>query len=153
MTRPKASASAEGFETLQKLATGHVLGVPVPFVLLLIIALIMGIVLHRSVYGRYLYAVGRNEEAARYSGVNSKRIIAGAYVIMGLLAAISAILDAFYTNSISPSSRRHVLRALRHRGGGSGRMQPAGRRRLHYRHPSGSGAAASASKSGQPARH
>jgi len=95
---------SKGFEVLQVMATGHVLGVPVPFVLLLAVALIMGVVLHRSVYGRYLYAVGRNEEAARYSGVNTRGIIAGAYVISGLLAGLAAILIAFYTNSISPSS-------------------------------------------------
>ena len=97
--------TAGGFERLQVLATGSVGGVPTPFVLLLVTALVMGIVLHRSVYGRYLYAVGRNEEAARYSGVNSKRVIAGAYVISAVLAAISAILLGFYTNSISPSSQ------------------------------------------------
>jgi len=119
---------AHGFEKLQALATNSVglqtlhfslpfwhhipfpmlsfgsKGVPVPFLLLVLVAIIMGIVLHRSVYGRYLYAVGRNEEAARYSGVNSRRIIAGAYVISGLLAGLAAILIAFYTNSISPSS-------------------------------------------------
>ena len=54
-----------GFETLQKLTTGEVLGVPMPFVLLIIISFIMWVVLHRSVYGRYLFAVGRNEEAAQ----------------------------------------------------------------------------------------
>ncbi len=96
--------SAKGFETLQVLATGSVLGVPVPFVILLVVALIMGVVLHRSIYGRYLYAVGRNEEAARYSGVNTRRIIAGAYIISGTLAGLAAILIAFYTNSVSPSS-------------------------------------------------
>jgi ribose transport system permease protein len=95
---------AKGFQTLQVLATGKVLGVPVPFVLLIVVALVMGVVLHRSVYGRYLYAVGRNEEAARYSGVNTRRIIASAYVISGLLAGLAAILIAFYTNSISPST-------------------------------------------------
>ena len=42
--------------------------------------------------------------AARYSGINSARIIASAYIILGVLAGISAILFAFYTNSISPSS-------------------------------------------------
>jgi ribose transport system permease protein len=42
--------------------------------------------------------------AARYSGINSVRIVASAYIILGLLAGISAILFAFYTNSISPSS-------------------------------------------------
>lgn len=100
----KGFGESQGFELLQTLATGSVLGVPVPFVLLLVTAAIMGVVLHRSVFGRYLYAVGRNEEAARYSGVNSRRIIAGAYVISGLLAGLAAILIAFYTNSISPSS-------------------------------------------------
>ena len=64
----------------------------------------MWIVLHRSVYGRYLYAVGRNEEAARYSGINSRRIINSAYVISGALAGIAGVVFAFYTNSISPSS-------------------------------------------------
>ena len=95
---------AKGFEILQVIATGHVLSVPVPFVLLLLVALIMGVVLHKSIYGRYLYAVGRNEEAARYSGVNTRRIIAGAYVISGLLSGLAAILVAFYTNSVQPSS-------------------------------------------------
>lgn len=100
----KGFGESQGFEVLQRMATGSILGVPVPFVLLIVIAIIMGVVLHGSVYGRYLYAVGRNEEAARYSGVNSKAIIAGAYVISGLLAGIAAILIGFYTNSISPSS-------------------------------------------------
>lgn len=53
---------------------------------------------------RYLFAVGRNEEAARYSGIQSRNIIASAYVISGGLAGVAAILIAFYTNSISPSS-------------------------------------------------
>lgn len=100
----KGFGDSTGFEKLQTFATGSVLGMPTPFFLLIITAIIMGVVLHRSVYGRYLYAVGRNEEAARYSGVNTQRIIAGAYVISGLLAGLSAILLAFYTNSISPSS-------------------------------------------------
>jgi len=93
-----------GFETLQKLATGEVLGVPMPFVLLIIIGFIMWVILHRSVYGRYLFAVGRNEEAARFSGINTSLIIASSYVVSALMAGIGGILLAFYTNSISPSS-------------------------------------------------
>ena len=64
----------------------------------------MWVVLHRSIYGRYLYAVGRNEEAARYSGINSRRVIASAYILSGMLAGVSGVLIAFYTNSVSPSS-------------------------------------------------
>jgi ribose transport system permease protein len=95
---------ATGFQALQKLATGQFLGLPMPFVLLLIIGFILWIVLHRSVYGRYLFAVGKNEEAAKFSGINTSLVIASAYVISTLLAGIGAILLAFYTNSISPSS-------------------------------------------------
>ena len=93
-----------GFETLQKLTTGQVLGVPMPFVLLIIISFIMWVVLHRSVYGRYLFAVGRNEEASRFSGINTSLVIASSYVVSALMAGLGAILLAFYTNSISPSS-------------------------------------------------
>ena len=51
------------------------------FVLLIVIAVIMWIVLHRSVYGRYLFAVGRNEEAAKFSGINTDLVIGSAYAV------------------------------------------------------------------------
>jgi ribose transport system permease protein len=70
----------------------------------LVIGLIMWVLLHRSIYGRYLLAVGRNEEAARFSGINTRMVITGAYVIAGLLTGISGIMLAFYTNSVSPSN-------------------------------------------------
>lgn len=100
----KGFGSAGGFEKLQSLATGSLFHVPMPFVLMIIIGVVMWVVLHRSVYGRYLFAVGRNEEAARYSGINSRAVIASAYVLSGLMAGIAGVVLAFYTNSISPSS-------------------------------------------------
>ena len=100
----KGFGSAAGFEGLRDLATGSLLGIPTPFLLLVVIGVVMWVVLHRSVYGRYLFAVGRNEEAARYSGINSSSIVTVAYVISGGLAGLAAIIFAFYTNSISPSS-------------------------------------------------
>ena len=100
----KGFGDAAGFKTLQGLASGKMLGVPMPFVFLVIIAIIMWIVLHRSTYGRYLFAVGRNEEATRFSGINTRWIVASTYVLAGLLTGISAILFAFYTNSVSPSN-------------------------------------------------
>lgn len=100
----KGFGAAEGFETLQTLATGSLFGVPTPFVILVVIAAVMWVVLHRSVFGRYLFAVGKNEVAARYSGINAEFITATAYVICGLTTAIAGILLAFYTNSVSPSS-------------------------------------------------
>src|SRR4051812_2069608 len=100
----KGFGSAAGFEWVRSLASGSLAGVPMPFVLLLAIATVTWVLLHRSVYGRYLFAVGRNAEAARYAGVNTRAVTAGAYVVSGLLASVSAIVIAFYTNSVSPSS-------------------------------------------------
>ena len=100
----KGFGAGSGFETLRNLATGSLFGVPTPFVLLVVVSLVMWVVLHRSVYGRYLYAAGRNETAARYSGINVRLVVAGAYVILGALTGLSGIVFAFYTNSISPSS-------------------------------------------------
>jgi ribose transport system permease protein len=95
---------SQGFEWLRTAAAGSLASVPMPFVLLIVIGIGMWVILHRSIYGRHLFAVGRNAEAARYSGINTKNVIAGAYVISGGLAGVAAILIAFYTNSISPSS-------------------------------------------------
>jgi ribose transport system permease protein len=100
----KGFGDATGFQTLQAIATGSVFGVPTPFIGLIIASAIMWVVLHRSVYGRHLLATGRNEVAARYSGVHATRVIVTAYVILGVLTGIGAIIFAFYTNSVSPSS-------------------------------------------------
>ncbi|HUO08435.1 MAG TPA: ABC transporter permease [Phycisphaerae bacterium] len=95
---------ATNYGVLEYCATGKLGPVPMPFVLLIIVAVIMGVVLHGSVYGRYLYAIGRNEEAARYSGINTKVIIGVAYVISMITASISGILFVFYSDSVLPSS-------------------------------------------------
>ena len=89
--------------TLEWITTGRTLGVPHSFVVFLIVAILMGIVLHRSVFGRYLFAVGKNEEAARYSGIRTTRVIAAAYILCGGLAGLSSIYLAMYTRSISPA--------------------------------------------------
>jgi ribose transport system permease protein len=100
----KGFGSGKGFQWLIELSTGSLFGVPMPFILMIGVGAVMWMMLHRSVYGRHLFAVGRNEEAARYSGIQSRRVITTAYVISGGLAGVASILIAFYTNSVSPSS-------------------------------------------------
>src|SRR5688572_26040746 len=100
----KGFGAGTGFEWVGRLASGELFGVPMPFVLLVVVGVVAWVVLHRSVYGRHLFAIGRNEEASRYAGINTRAVVAGAYVISGVLAALSAVLIAFYTNSVSPSS-------------------------------------------------
>ena len=92
------------FPELEWLTTGRYYGVPHSFIALVFVAAIMWVVLHRSVFGRHLYAVGKSEEAARYSGIDTARVIVSAYVICGVLTAIAAIFFAMYTRSVSPSS-------------------------------------------------
>ncbi len=100
----KGFGTIGGLDFLRFLANGNLFGIPMPFVLLILISIMTWIVLHRSVYGRYLFATGRNAEAARYAGINTRWITTIAYVISGALTAISGIIFAFYTNSVSPAN-------------------------------------------------
>jgi ribose transport system permease protein len=100
----KGFGAVAGLDSLRTLANGNLFGVPMPFVLLILISAVAWVVLHRSVYGRYLFATGRNSEAARYAGINTNGIITATYVISGALTAISGIIFAFYTNSVSPAN-------------------------------------------------
>src|SRR6201988_1396954 len=100
----KGFGTVAGLDFLRYLANGNLFGIPMPFVLLLIIAAITWVVLHRSVYGRYLFATGRNAEAARYAAIDTNRSITVTCGIPGALTAMSGIIFAFYTNSVSPAN-------------------------------------------------
>jgi len=97
-------AFGQSFPTLEWLTAGRTLGVPHSMIAFILTAIVLAILLHRSVFGRYLFAVGKNEEAARYSGIRTRRIIIAAYVICCGLTALAAIYIAMYTRSISPAS-------------------------------------------------
>jgi ribose transport system permease protein len=97
-------AFGQSFPTLEWLTTGRSYGVPHSFIAFVLVAIAMAVLLHRSMFGRYLFAVGRNEEAARYSGIQTGRVVAAAYVICGALAGLSSVFLTMYTRSISPAS-------------------------------------------------
>ncbi|MDR7124436.1 ABC transporter permease [Pseudotabrizicola sp. 4114] len=97
-------AFGASFPGLEWLTTGRVLGVPNSLTTMVILAVVTGILLHRSVYGRTLLATGRNPQAARYSGINTTAVLITAYLLCAVLTAIAAIYLAMYTRSISPSS-------------------------------------------------
>ncbi len=97
-------AFGQSFPTLEWLTAGRSFGVPHSMIAFVLVALVLAVLLHRSVFGRYLFAVGKNEEAARYSGVRTDRVIVAAYVLCCGLTALAAIFIAMYTRSISPAS-------------------------------------------------
>ena len=82
---------------------GEGIAVPMPFLLFVGIAVIAGVFLHRSVYGRHLLALGRNEQAARFSGINTDRLILLAYVVSALLAGFAGVLFALDVNAVQPA--------------------------------------------------
>ncbi|MGK4004535.1 ABC transporter permease [Sorangium sp. So ce1036] len=76
--------------------------VPMPFLLFLAIALAASVFLNRTIYGRYLMALGRNEQAARYSGVDTDAMTILAYVICSVLACFGGMLFTLEVNSAQP---------------------------------------------------
>ncbi len=81
-----------------------VFGIPIPFFLLTAIGVVASVFLGRTIWGRYLLALGRNEEAARFSGINTNRVTLMAYIICTVLAALGGMLFALDSTSVSPSS-------------------------------------------------
>ena len=78
--------------------------VPTPMLILLGLAVFSAVLLHKTVAGRYLLAMGRNEEAARFSGINTKNMTVLAYVLCSVLAAVGGVLFALYNNTVQPTS-------------------------------------------------
>ncbi|HEU0235166.1 MAG TPA: ABC transporter permease [Candidatus Limnocylindrales bacterium] len=74
------------------IGNGSVAGLPVPVILFALIAVVAWFTLRHTTFGRQVYAVGDNREAARLSGISTNRIIFSAYVISGLCAAVSALI-------------------------------------------------------------
>ncbi len=86
------------------LGAGEIGRVPVPVVLMAAVFVLLYIVLTQTVLGRYVYAIGGNEEAARLSGVNVPFYKALVYAISGTLAAISAVILTARLNSAQPTA-------------------------------------------------
>lgn len=81
---------------------GDILGVPVP-ILWTLLAVIAGVLLlHYSVFGRQIYAAGGNPTAARYSGINIKRVTTLAFILTGALAGLAALVLAARSHAARP---------------------------------------------------
>jgi ribose transport system permease protein len=113
--RPGLTKTIEGhsefrpeLDSLCQMLTGRDLnrhfGFPMIVIVALILAVIIGVILHASVYGRYWYAIGRNEEAARFAGVNTRRQRTWVYIICSTLASLGGILTFLEYGSVTPES-------------------------------------------------
>jgi ribose transport system permease protein len=91
---PKGEASA----TMTWLATGDLAGLPVAFLLWMTVTGVIGLVLKKSAFGRYLSAIGYNEKATFLSGVSTPSVIFAAFAIAGLCSALGGVMLAGYAN-------------------------------------------------------
>jgi ribose transport system permease protein len=90
--------------SFRDLFVGNLYGVPNQLILMLIVAVVLGLFLHGTRYGRYLFAIGANEDAARYAGIPTDRYKVLAYVICSMLAGLSSLVFLFYFDSVQPTS-------------------------------------------------
>lgn len=81
-------------DPFQAFSRGSLLGIPYLFWMVILVAVPAYVFLHHTRWGRYLFSVGSNAEAARLSGVNVPRTIFMAYILSGLLAAFVGVLLA-----------------------------------------------------------
>lgn len=74
------------------LGIGALFGIPMPIIIMVLVLIPAYVLTRRTTYGRSLYAVGANPEAARLSGVNKKQTLIVAYMLSGLLAAVAGLV-------------------------------------------------------------
>lgn len=79
-------------------------GVPIPVLILLGVAVIGAFLTNATTFGRYLYAIGGNAEAARLSGINNKRNILKVYALLGALTGVAALIFTGRVGSASPDA-------------------------------------------------
>ncbi|MGA9747521.1 MAG: ABC transporter permease [Nocardioides sp.] len=79
-------------------------GIPWTLPVVVVLLVVWTFVLARTAYGRHLYAVGGNSEAARRAGINVRRMKVSAFMLCSTMAAISGVLAASYSGKVSPSS-------------------------------------------------
>ncbi len=106
-TQDQTAGFGTEFKGLRWIASGEIplvpgFGLPVPCVILIVVAILAGIFLNRTIYGRYLLALGNNEEAAKFSGIDTSRMIIIAYVICSGLAGLAGLLFVLDVNLAQP---------------------------------------------------
>ena len=109
LTHDQVQGFGSSYEGLRQLAIGKVslgggFALPIPFFLLLLAGVLAALFLNRTIWGRYLLALGRNETAARYSGIQIERMKVLAYVLCSGTAGLGGILFALDVNSVQPAA-------------------------------------------------
>ena len=102
--RPIAVSGDKVSPIFRWVGTGNIGGIPVPIIIMAIVFIICYYILNHTQFGRHIYAVGGNEEAALLSGVNTDKVKILAYTISGILAAVAGIIVTSRLSSAQPTA-------------------------------------------------
>lgn len=91
-------------EGMLNLGVGTVLGIPIPILFMAAAFVVVGIILACTSFGRSVYAVGGNRQAAHHSGINSTKVIVLSYAISGILAALAGVILSARNASAQPTA-------------------------------------------------
>nr|WP_276330808.1 ribose ABC transporter permease [Halanaerobium congolense] len=91
-------------ETFRFFGAGYLGRIPIPVVIMFMFLVIIYILLKKTPFGRYIYAIGGNETATKLSGINTEKIKVAVYALNGFLAAVSGIILTSRLNSAQPMS-------------------------------------------------
>jgi ribose transport system permease protein len=83
---------------------GSLLGIPIPVWVFLAVALLGGLILNRTAFGRYVQAIGSNEQVARYAAVEVDRVKVLTYMLLGICVGVATVLYVPRLGSASPTT-------------------------------------------------
>ncbi|OPJ57031.1 ribose ABC transporter permease [Alkalithermobacter paradoxus] len=102
--KPISIGSGKSAIVFSNIGSGQFLGVPTPIYLMILVFLVCYFILTQTRVGRYIYALGGNEEATRLSGINTSKIKVYVYSISGILSAIAGIIVTSRLFSAQPNA-------------------------------------------------
>src|SRR5882672_8973260 len=89
---------------VERIAEISILGLSLPFILAVLIVVAGHVMLSRTVFGRYMLAIGANEEVVRFSGVNPRPIKLAVFALCGLLTGVAAVIHSSRLSSANPNA-------------------------------------------------
>lgn len=106
--------SVSGFpEVFMGLGSGTVVGIPVPFIIFVIVAFLVSVLLNRTRQGFNMYMVGSNPTVSKFSGVNNTKVLINTYVLTAVLAGLASLIMISRANSMRPGyGTAYLLQAI-----------------------------------------
>jgi ribose transport system permease protein len=90
-------------ESMLRIGSARFIGIPFPVLMLIVVVVIAHLVLTRTSFGRQIYALGNDADAARKAGIHTERIKASVYIICGFCAAVGGLVSIAQLGAVSPS--------------------------------------------------